>query len=345
MTVTEVLTEDRIVDGLQPIRAHVLAVQLFHLFDSGLYDTLQRRGAATAAELASAHALHLERLTAFLSYLRNEGILVEADRGFALTPKAIEVHRLRGWYTMFIGGYARTFLALAGAMQAGAAAAGRDGGKVGVGANEISMTDTIPLACRLGVQYGARRILDLGCGSGLYLIELCKALPDAQAWGVEPSRGGYEAAQRLVADRGLASRIRLSCTSAQAFVRSDVDYDADFAVVAFVLQEILGQDGEAAVMSFLDATFDRFPNLRLLALEVDYQVNNPRIMRHGLGAAFYNPYYLLHPFTDQRLESSSYWKALFVRCGLYTISTETIDPLTDSTGLVVGFVLTRKAPL
>ncbi|NOK38483.1 methyltransferase domain-containing protein [Corallococcus exercitus] len=337
-------TEDRIIDAIQPIRAHALAVGIHHLFDTGLYASLEKADGATAAQLATAHGFDATRLAAFLKYLRNEGILRQDADLFRLTAKGRELHAFRGWYTMFIGGYAGTFMQLGEALKTGAAPATRDGRKVGIGANEISTTDTIPLASAMARRHlgTVRHVLDLGCGSGQYLVELCKAFPEARGWGVEPSRGGCDAAADNLRRHGLQDRVQLTCAPAQEFVKTPVSsFPADFGVVAFVLQEILGQGGDAAVEQFLRDTFERFPDLHLLALEVDYRLDDPALMHHGLGLAFYNPYYLLHPFTAQRLEPLAFWESLFTRCGLELVVKEPIDRRVDSTGLVVGFLLRR----
>ncbi|MCY1021705.1 methyltransferase domain-containing protein [Pyxidicoccus sp. MSG2] len=336
-------TEDRIIDAIQPIRAHVLAVGIYHLFDTGLYATLESGDGATTEALAGAHGMDAVRLAAFLKYLRNEGILREDAGHFRLTAKARELHAFRGWYTMFIGGYAGTFMQLGEALKVGASPASRDGKKVGVGANEISTTDTIPLASAMARRHlgTVRHVLDLGCGSGQYLVELCKSFPEARGWGVEPSRGGCDVAEENLRKHGLRERVQITCAPAQEFVKTPVSFPADFGVVAFVLQEILGQGGDAAVEQFLRDAFERFPDMHLLALEVDYRLDDATLMHHGLGLAFYNPYYLLHPFTSQRLEPNAFWESLFARCGLEVVVKQPIDRRVDSTGLVVGFLLRR----
>jgi 2-ketoarginine methyltransferase len=66
-------------------------------------------------------------------------------------------------------------------------------------------------------------------------------------------------------------------------------------------------------------------------------------MRHGLSLAYYNAYYLWHPFTNQRLETVAFWEELFAECQLKIVAREYTDPRVDSTGLEVGYLLRKRA--
>jgi 2-ketoarginine methyltransferase len=112
--------------------------------------------------------------------------------------------------------------------------------------------------------------------------------------------------------------------------------------MGFVLHEILGQEGEAGLIKFLSQLTDRFPDICIIVIEVDNVIDNPRLMQHGLSLAYYNPYYLLHPFTNQRLESQAFWDNLFEKCQLKILAKEAIDPRVDSTGLEIGYLLQKR---
>lgn len=334
--------EGELIEALQPIRFFALAANLHHFFKSGIYDTLA--AAATATEpLASALALDAVRLAGFLQYLGNEGILDATPAGWVVTTKGRTLAQFRGWYTMFIGGYGSTFLQLGDRLQRGASPATRDAAQVGIGSCFISHYDAIPLTRSLMAKAPTRgrRILDIGCGNALYLVEFCKAMPEVEAWGVEPDPQGYAAAVQLVESSGLKERIHLLCRSALDFFRAPAATSFDFAVLGFVLHEILGQSGEAAVIEFLREFITRFPEIHLIVIEVDERMADPQIMRHGLALGYYNPYYLFHPFTSQRLAPAAYWEALFAKAGLVVLARETTSPRVDSTGLELGYLLRR----
>lgn len=336
--------ELELVAALQPIRQLVLANCLWHLFEQGIYDELAT-GPKSLDALSKARKMDPVRLDALMTFLRNEGI-IEVDEGaFQLTGAGRSYERFRPWYTMLVGGYGATFRELGPALYAGTPPVGRDADAVGVGSCGISHFGAIPLTRYLMGRstQPCRRLLDLGCGNALYLVEFCKTMPEIQAWGVEPSQTGYESAKRLVVDTGLAGRIELFNAGALEFIRKDVPINPDFTVLGFVLHEILGQAGEEGVIEFLGALTTRFPALEIIVIEVDNHFGDSKMMRHTMATAYYNSYCLLHPFTNQRLETAAYWEKLFVKCGLDIIERKSISPNADSTGMEVGYLLRKKA--
>lgn len=339
--------EERLVPAIQPIRHFVLAAAIHHLFATGLYDSLRDGEPLSAASLAERHQLELDRLDALLRYLRNEGILAANGQLFSLSPRGRALGEARPWYTMLIGGYASTFLQLGAALARGSPAATRDAGQVGIGSCGISHYDAIPLTRQLmrSIDAGCSTILDLGCGNALYLTELCSTIPTLRAWGVEPDPDGYQAAVGLVKERGLEHRIRLSQGTASDFLRQPVDdWTPDAIVMGFVLHEILGQEGEPGVRHALGSIVDRFPRIHLIVIEVDWRVDQLATMDSGLALAYYNPYFLFHPFTRQRLKPAGYWEALFADCGLKLLDKRVVDPNVVSAGLEIGYLLRAERP-
>ena len=335
--------EQRLIEGIRPIAEHYLAAALHHFFDVGIYDALHGSQAyRPIAELAKAMSLEEYRLRGLLYFLANEGVVDVADDAVRLTPKGIGLGEFRPWYTMMIGGYATTLVQLGDALRRGAPSCTRNGRYVSAGSCEMSRYDGMPitheLIARSGVQY--RQVLDLGCGSALYLTEFCRQLPGITAWGTEPDPGGYAEAVRVVADAGMAGRISLVNKSATQFLADPPDgCEPDLVVLGYVLQEILQQEGEAAVENLLAGVVKRFPEISVVVIEVDDQFANPTVMRHGLATNFWNPYYLLHVFTEQRLEGTEYWESLFGRVGLQVREFVSTDRNIDSTGLELGYLL------
>lgn len=339
--------ESRLIDALQPVRYHALAIALYQLFETGLYAHLAGRHKPRVETIAATLRMDRWRLETFLHYLRNEGYVeIDDEDGVQLSAQARALEPYRPWYTMMIGGYTPTWMGMGAALVEGAPPAPRDLRQVGVGSCGISHHDAIPLTRRLMAcaPTPCTRLLDLGCGNGMYLVEFCRALPSIEkAWGIEPSAASCEEARRLIDAHGLHDRVSIINGAAATALQVDADLSPNFAVIGFVLHEILGQEGREGVIRFLQGLLDRFPDLSLIVIEVDGRLHDAQAMGGALGLAYYNPYSTLHPFTLQRLESPAFWENLFADAGLMVHERLTTDPEVDSTGLELGYLLRRAA--
>jgi 2-ketoarginine methyltransferase len=258
------------------------------------------------------------------------------------TPKLKDLFEARGWYEMMIGGYAETFLNIAEGFPRGSRPVSRNGEMVGRGSCEMSKHDSLPIVKRLIADarksYG--RLLDMGCGSGIYLTELCQEFPEMTAVGIDPSEGAVEAARQHVAQDPTAARITIESSDAVDWMeRNRRGYD--LGIICFVIHEILGQRGDAAVDGFLNAYFDNSPDADLIVIDIDHKWLDTETMHKPLSRNYYNQYFLLHPFTNQRLETADYWDEKYKRLGLTVVNKLTTDPSMDSTGIVVGWLLRR----
>ncbi|RJQ80607.1 class I SAM-dependent methyltransferase [Amycolatopsis panacis] len=343
-------TEDRLVAAIEPLRHLALAHAVYALLDTGLADTLADTPGASLDDLAARHSFAPDRLLGYLHYLRNEGYVVEQDGGWSLGAPGAEAAVFRPWYQLLVGGYAQTFAALGPTLAADADWAGRNGGEVGAGACGMSMFDAVPLADRiLETVTGPARdtpvtVIDCGCGDGRFLAELARRRPGLRGVGLEPDPAGVALARATAAEPDFRDRMRIQ--QGGALDAPSVEPPPEGPVVylaAFVLQEVLEQDGEDAVVELLSTVTADRDDVWWLVLEVDHQPDDPRL-RAGLGRAFYNPYYLIHAITEQRLMDVAAWSALFDRAGLECVVDADPDPDIDSTGLLPGMLLRRARP-
>jgi 2-ketoarginine methyltransferase len=335
--------EQRLIDGIRPIAEHYLASALHHLFNTGIYDHLAgslRRSTITI--MASELDLDPDRLRGFLLYLANEDVVTVTADTVRLTAKGLAFGEFRAWYTMMIGGYTTTLEQVGGALRNDSEFCSRNGRYVGLGSCEISRYDGMPMTRGLLAAAGVepRTVLDLGCGNGLYLVDFCRQLPGVTAWGSEPDAGGFAEAQELIATALMTDRVRLVNRTATEFLADPpAECEPDLVVFGFVLQEVLAQEGEQAVIDLLRSTVDSFPAINVVVIEVADEIRNPAVMRHGLARNFWNCYYLLHSFTNQRLESREFWEGLFDKAGLTVHHTITTPANVDSTGVELGYLL------
>lgn len=334
--------EYQLVEALQPIRYHVLATGIYHLFNEGIYDKLLESDHSVES-LAKAMNLDERKLLGFLRYLANENIVEFIGEKVRLTQKCKQISEFRGWYNVMIGGYGSTYLEVGEKLHAGSGWASRNGRQVGVGSCQMSKFDAMPLAFSLmsSIPKECNYLLDVGCGEGLYLIEFCRAFPNVKAWGVEPDKGGYLAATEAVRKAGLEDRIALTNASALELLESPFKHEPDFMIIGYVLQEVLGQDGEEGLIKFLKGILENFPDIYIIVIEIEDQITNKKIMGHSMSLAFYNPYYLLHYFTAQRLEKQEFWESIFERCQLEVKAKDFANINVDSTDLTIGYLLHR----
>lgn len=333
---------DELVRALQPYRGFVLAAVIHGVLESGVYDSIESRP-ASIPDLADELGLDAERLRTVLLFLANEDLVRLDGAVVSTTPRMAEVAKCRAWYEMMIGGYAETFLQVGEKLAAGSGPASRNGEFVGRGSCGISLHDSIPIVRRLLDLTGRehRLLLDLGCGSGVYLTELCRTYPQLRGLGIEPDEGAHQAAVDFVAGEGMSDRIDIELANAVDFLKQS-SARPDLALLCFVIHEVLGQRGEAGVYQLLEALFENSPDADLIVIDVDHQLDSRERMEHPLAQSYYNGYYLLHPFTQQRLEPIEYWERLYDSCGLEVVERLTTDPSLDSTGFEVGWLLRRR---
>lgn len=339
------IRESKLVAALEPYRGFVLANMIFALQQSGLEADLD--AGATVEALARDHNLNEERLAAFADYLVAAGLLDRSAEGvLTRTGYARTFDEARPWYEMMVGGYGVTFRALGEHLAAGSPPAPRVGGLVGSGSCGISMHDSIPLLRKLLGETGRnyQRLVDLGCGSGVYLTELCADYPGMTAVGIEPDERGAQAAREWVAGQPTGDRVTIEQIGALEWLARNQEQGTDqpdLAVLGFVIHEVLGQEGEEGVRRLLDTLFTTSPDLDLAIIDIDLKSDDAEAMRHPLAQAYYNAYFLMHPFTSQRLKTRGWWEKLFADCGLRVEAFGITDPAMDSTEICIGWVLRR----
>jgi 2-ketoarginine methyltransferase len=338
-----VARESDLIEAVQPIRGLALATSLQHFFARGIYDLLASSSAPLAlGEIAARLEFRQDRLHGLLRFLRNEDFLDQSEAGFQLSPKARRWAEFRPWYDMMVGGYAMTFMAMGDALALGSAPAPRAGDCVGRGSCGISQHDSIPIVRRLLAQLpvAPELVLDMGCGSATYLVEMCRMYSDCRAIGVEPDAGACVAARAHVSEMQLESRIEIVQADALQYVLR-MPTAPDVVLFGFVLHEVLGQSGEQTVVELLRTVMSLKPKQHLIVIDIDYRIDEAGVMKHKLAEGYYNAYFLLHPFTSQRLESQAYWDGLFRQAGLEIRAKYTTDPYTDSANIALGWLLRR----
>ncbi len=340
-----VVTEEHLALALQPIRGFVLAQALYHFMDQGIQAAIKTSNGLKICELAQSLKLNERRLFGFLQYLANEDFVELRDNESVwLTNKGHEIADFYPWYKLLVGGYAQTFQQLSITLKAGSPYATRDTSSVGIGSCGISQHDALPMTRRLlsRIKGEWHTVVDLGCGDGSYLVDLCRSIPGIRGLGFDSEAASVEVARRAAIEYGIDDRLEVRLSRTTTLPDLSAEIGPFCFITAFVFQGILEQSGRDAVLNMLSSTFDRYPDSHWIVIEVDHRPQDPSVMKNSLGLAYYNPYYLIHFFTEQRLAGVQFWEQLFRDAGLNVTAIEHPKSSYDSLGLKVGFLLERQ---
>jgi len=328
--------ESKLVASLEPFKGYVEACVLYGLMKTQLMEPLVK--GASLPDLVSSCEMDAARMEGVRLFLVTADYL-DPITGRA-TQKLKDVYEARGWYEMMIGGYGETFLNLSSGFAGGSEPIARNGEWVGRGSCEMSKHDSLPVIQQMIRDSGRtyRNMIDMGCGSGIYLTEICKQFPAMRAVGIDPSEGATEAARQHVLGDPAADRITIACSDAVDWMKKNAG-QYDLGIICFVIHEILGQRGDEAVDDFLREYFRNSPDADMMIIDINHTWADRDAMHHPLARNYYNQYFLLHPFTSQRLEPEAYWDRKFTKLGLHIVNKATSDPAVDSTGIVMGWHL------
>ncbi|ABA47851.1 methyltransferase domain-containing protein [Burkholderia pseudomallei] len=325
---------------LDYVKGFVGAKVIFQMLKLGVFDDLL--AGKTLEEIASGRSLDPYLLRTVFEYLSVEGLLVKEGRGggasFRLSDYGSRIKHYEGWFNILIGGYDNIFSNIGAMLEEGIGGYKRDGKWVGVGSCQISKYDTIPITKAFieSVKPDAKQIVDFGCGNALYLCTLAKELGDIKAVGIEPDTSAYEAGLKKVAEMGLQDQVRLVNVDALDY---EIDEQPDFILFGFVLQEIIAQIGRPAFIEYLRKLGRKFADSYLMVMEVDYDIDNREVMHSPMGRGYYNPYFLLHPFTNQLLLPKREWDEIFAQAGYDVVRDEVTSPKADPSGFGICYVL------
>ena len=154
-------------------------------------------------------------------------------------------------------------------------------------------------------------MLDLGCGDGTFLIEMCASIPGVEGVGVDLSSEAVSSGREKVADHGLTKRISLFEKDVLELSGAAEELKGvDAATVFFVFHEFL-TNTEDRLVEFLRRFREQFPKTDLLVCEAVWHDLEELPRPPGPIAE----YQLFHRISGQRLVNLQTWRRLFSRAG------------------------------
>lgn len=178
-------------------------------YQTGLLDALLA-GPATASEYAGRLGLDLRAIERVLEVLRAFGLASRADGRFSASPALLElVESSPGGLELGVGMWAHTAEFLRTGvpfMRMDAAVAEREAGYRSVVSRLGKMFDAYARELAAHIRAAPRRILDVGCGSGVWSLAIAALHPAARVTGLDLPRV-LDSFRARAAEHGLAERI------------------------------------------------------------------------------------------------------------------------------------------
>ncbi len=315
--------------GLVPLRGHVATRCFWSLLQCGLWDEV-RDGTVDIDAFARSRNLDAQTLHAVCKYLDGIG-WVRMD-GSRLAPAGVVrtlLEEPRGLYELGYA-YEPVMNALDGLLS-GKAAFGRDVQRrtdwVGIGSGRLCQQLPYPVLGDLVARHGGRRVIDLGCGDGAFLIWMLRRIPTLRATGLDLDGPTADLARRRIAEAGLCERADVVCGDMFDLVRPGGGKDGlpdlsqvDTITVCDTFHEYLW-DGDAPVVEFLRGVKARRPGITVVMGDFCVQEED-WLRRHPIASL---EHHLWHDLTRQRLISETQWRRVFQQAGMQVVDSRVFD--------------------
>jgi SAM-dependent methyltransferase len=287
------------------------------LFNVGFFDEMQEKGSVDPDEFAESRGLDPAILRSLCDSLFALRLIRRNGHGYVLDRKGEMVEMARGWFDISYG-YEDVFHNLE-AMLRGEKRYGTDVHRrsvwVAAGSGEIERLVYFPLAIDIARARGARRVLDLGCGDGTFLRDLCQKAPGVTGYGLDLAPDAIADGEAKATAAGLDGRLHLLAGDIAEIEQLPESWrQIDLAMTFFVLHE-LRYMGAECVVKFLRDFRKLFPGVPLVVFEAIKP--SPEEMRKRPGMSVH--YFLYHELTQQKPISRDEWKALFHEAGFTSV--------------------------
>lgn len=199
------------------ISAMNLCHGLLALANSGMLDRLRSAGPCPRTRLLA--GLDQEVGAGFLRYLTICGVLEEFDDAYRLSRRGtmltndIALARL-GFYLEAYGPVTRRVTELLDGSATYGVDVVRAHGALGRHSGTVSTISYIPIVRRAMRGRAATRLLDLGCGGGTLLVEMCREDPALTGVGIDIAPDAITAARALADRAGVGDRARFAVADA-----------------------------------------------------------------------------------------------------------------------------------
>jgi len=300
---------------------------LLALWRLGILDQASAGQDLVLTEVAARLGSDADLLRPLLDYLIVRGFLERPAPGtYRLTGRALAAAPFFGYLSTMVGAYDPVFGQLEGLLT-GKLRYGQDVKRSheemvrGLTALEDRMMGTVAEVVR---GTGARKILDLGCGSARMLTRICSFGEDIEGVGVDRDPNSCAVARETIEREGLADRITIIEGDASdiAALPRDAVAGVDMVTVMFLLHEIYrqrGRDGTVGLLRQISRLVGEGGHLAMVEVSgtVDHAYRENQL--------FVPEYELLHEYTNQRLASRPEWDAMAADADMKVLDAVPVD--------------------
>lgn len=302
----------------------IYAQVLFSLWDSGFYDYVRERPRFSKAQIVADLGLDAMTFDWLAYYLVGRGVLRAAGEGeLELTEKGQRVHNTiaRGLLNLYVGGYAGLMANLGPLLRKEIKLddpkLDRSPRHAAAGTEDVTCVRVVPQVIDAMKEHGVKAILDLGCGTGGFLIQWAHLTGGGGA-GVDMSEDALRAARINARQYGVGDRLSFHYgeVGKDALpITHDVVEKIDAVTAMFMLHEF-GRAGDAAIARVLASLKAQFAGKLLVALEmqpVDVYALNGR----PPPAMDAMDYHFIHPLSRQgEPRPKDAWQAIYEDAGM-----------------------------
>ncbi len=313
-------------------RNFIICQCLIALGKSGVLDEMISEGLVDIREFSDSKNLDYQTLKTICDYLYVIGVTNKQNQKYSLTGYGHDLCTVSRGVFNFIHAYSPIFENLDAILMKQKKYGvdfDRRGEFVGRASAELAELFPFPISRGILKKYGFKTILDLGSGSGDFLIGFCKS-SDIKAYGVDLSPEAVAYANLKAREQKVADRVMFKVgdiTKPDTF--KDIDPKIDLVTSMFVLHEFLSMS-EEMVINIFNSIKQAYPGRHILICELtkcslEYLKANPSAVAE---------HHAFHALSQQGLADADRWRRIFAKAGLQVVEEERLDLAEQSIFLV-----------
>lgn len=299
---------------LKYTRGYMVSHCMSALINMGFFDELDREKRVDVDSFSKKHNIDKRILDSVCDYLYSLNILNKDEECYMLSSKGRPLFKISKGVFDLLYAYAPLFNDLESLLKR-EKVYNKDVFRrekfVATGTAELGLYVPFPIVKDIIRNYGFKKVLDLGCGSGDFLFSLAEDNRDMVCYGVDISKEAINYASKKAQDLNKSDRVKLA--AADMFRLDEISvkwYDVEVITSMYVLHEFLFE-GREKVIDLLKAIKENFPGRYLIICELCKKSSNS--LRKKSTAV--SEHHLFHALSNQGIITFEEWKQLFKEAG------------------------------